>query len=218
MTSATFALTALVSFGSLVAGYGLHAVRDRVTGADAWERVPPTEYLEQSRSFSELENARAEMDARAKRILFELRSRRVESLRDHHGDGSAPDPRLVADLTILESAVTELQGTEWEGFLVRDLLGTLKQVGRLDRWLEVYTAFTHRQPANELGWSMGPEAMRIAERLGRDGEVVLALHLLRANPAAAAGHETIDRVLGRENASHTAVSAHAPATGGAATP
>lgn len=187
-----FVATALV-LGAVGLGVGWHCGRESAPDPGAREVLPKSEYFGHARSFSELENARAELDATALRVLFELRRMRVE----HRGrtDGSAPDAGLAKVIEVLEQGVEDLAGTEWELTATRDLLAALNQAGLSQRWLELYLGTLHRRPTADLAPSFAAEALRVGRSLGREEEAIAALHYVLANPQVTTGRDRIAALL-----------------------
>lgn len=190
------AATVLI-LGSAGLGYGWHGFQLRPFAAaapGARETVPAAEYFSHPRSFSELENAKADLDATALRVLFELRMRRVATQRSMPVEGSAPDAELERIVELLEQSAADLRGTEWELFVIRDLLVALKQAGHRQRWLDLYLDTLYRLPTSEVPSVFAAEALAMARALGRDEEVIRALHFILANPQASAGHDRVRRL------------------------
>ncbi len=205
----------------LASAGGGFALRGTLPGsASMGERsvLPPAEYFAHPRSFSELENARAELDARALRLVFEVRAHRAESQRlARVHDRSAPT-RLATDVENLEQAARELRGTGWESVVVRDLFGALEESGRLDRWLDLYVETVLRQPTSPLAPAFASDALRIGRMTGRESELAGALELIVANPMAGENRarlsETLDRLPPRSpSGERGAAATHAAAAG-----
>jgi hypothetical protein len=191
------AILGLVALLSAGLGYRTAVHRHAPPAVGAREVIPATEYFARPKSFSEVENARAELDASVLRTLFEIRSRRAYSLSHPSpaGQGSGPDAALERDIGLLEDAVTQLRGTGGDLVIVRDLLAALKQAGHLQRWLDLYLDTLHRQPTTEFVAVLARDACRIGAVLGREEEVIAGLHLVLANPLATVGRDRIVGVL-----------------------
>ena len=191
------AILGLVALLSAVLGYRTATHRYTPPGPGAREVIPATEYFARPRSFSEVENARAELDASVLRTLFEIRSRRAYSLSapSPPGQGSGPDAALERDIGLLEDTMIQLRGTGGDLVIVRDLLTALKQAGHLQRWLDLYLDTLHRQPTADFVPVHARNACRIGAVLGREEEVIAGLHLVLANPLATFGRNRIIDVL-----------------------
>lgn len=189
VSSIRFLIVSALVLGGAGVGFRLGVLHASRTGPGARETVPPTEYFNHARSFSELENARAELDATVLRTLFELRRQRVDQ--PWRTDGSAPGEGLERVIEILRQSVEDLRGTEWELLVTRDLLVALKQSGRWQGWLDLYLETLYRRPASDVPSAFASEALRIGRHLGREEEAITALHYVLGNPECRSGRARI---------------------------
>jgi hypothetical protein len=135
------------------------------------------EYFATCQSFSEVEDAKAQLDAVAIRWLVELRQRRYAWRRLSHSKTRLPldGVRATEAMEDLRHAIAEFRGTGRDLALVKDLLSLLKGEELYDQWLEVYLRAVYEHPADSLASAFAPDAVSFAKTLGREAEVQAAL-------------------------------------------
>jgi hypothetical protein len=122
----TAGLLALVAVAVGCLGYFVGTAEDRSIARLAVDGVVPLEYYASARSFSEIENTRAVLDALAARYVQQARvllAREYVHRTAHptSGDTSHVRPRLLA-IRLLEDGFAQFQGTDHVGRLIPTLL------------------------------------------------------------------------------------------------
>jgi hypothetical protein len=177
-------LPALAAFAVGCFGYFLGTAGDRPVAQLSANRAVPLEYYAPAKTFSEIENTRALLDALAARYVEHARVLIVEEFvhqtAHRRTGGLNPDrPRLQA-IRLLEEGLAQFEGTDQAVRLVPTLLYALKREALPDRWLDVYLAVLYRHPTHELLPAMAHDALQMARAAGREREVATAFdHWLR---------------------------------------
>lgn len=174
----SFALAALAAWG----GYILRGWRGDNVSSISNLQIPPLEFYVENRSFSEIENARRQLEAAVRRTLDELRAARWQVLRTG-GPVENRERYVTAALDELRAVAEDLRDTGLEAWVLKDLLFLLKQEKLADPWLDVYLDSLYRNPAGEIASQFRGEAIRLAEATGRVREVQTALYHLGSIPS-----------------------------------
>jgi hypothetical protein len=154
--------------------------------------------LTSSDSFSEIDQARSNLDALCLRYVSHAQQRMLSEPRDaalpviNVHESSRPIPDSVA---MLEDAAAGFRGTGSEPFAVRSLLQGLKRAQLHDRWLEVYQDYANRQPLEPLVCELAGEALRMAELTGRQSELIATLVHVSRNPGTLPGRSQLNEML-----------------------
>lgn len=136
------------------------------------------DYYAGSRSFSEIETARAELEGLALRYRAETRQKQMEGW-DRSGFSTEARQAAIADL---EKGIAEFRDTPEELILVQDLLLLLRAEGQHHRWLDVYLDVLYRRPTHAVLATFLRNAIEAGERTGREDEVAAGLRHLREIP------------------------------------
>jgi hypothetical protein len=173
--SALLAVLAL----SAVTLYFMRALRQ-----DAWpqmgvSRVIPLDYFLETKSFSEIENTKALLEALAAHSISEMRTRSaVRGQVQTDGRGAT----VMAALQGVEKRIEEFKGTEQELLLVKEQLILLHQAGLHGRWLDVYLATLYEHPTHDLVGRFAQGALTIAQETGRREEVMVGFRHISSIP------------------------------------
>jgi hypothetical protein len=146
------------------------------------QKIPLECYLNE-RSFSEIENATANLEALAVQFLTELRSRHDASALGNSTNVFLGNPlyrvNVSGAIQELQDGIEQFKGTDQELLLVRELLSLLKREKELDRWMDVYLATLYEHPSHSVIRSAGRDAGWISEAAGRQYDLANARNLLR---------------------------------------
>jgi len=174
----------VLTLAGLGVGYSLHPPVSNTASVMAVDQTPPFEYLLNPKSFSEIENTRAALDALGLQFLMELQGRRAGLL-----FGPTTAPRSLHDRAVLTEVVQELeqgrqafQGTGQEVVLTQHLLWLLKKEKLNDRWLNTFLAFLYQHPTEPWVARWTDDAVDISRAAGREPEVLEALRHLESIP------------------------------------
>lgn len=162
------------------------------------------DYLVSAKSFSEVEHARAVLDALAARyvenakilIAQEIMSQ-APSFGIHQSSSERP---MLAAINLLDEVIPEFQGTGAELQLLQPLLFALKQEGFYDRWLDVYLDALYRHPTDEMVSSFAEEAVVISQAVGRERDLTAGLRYVSGIPVGFLTKSRIEHSLVRANA------------------
>jgi hypothetical protein len=162
------------------------------------------DYLASAKSFSEVEHARAVLDALAVRYVENAQGLIAQELMSRTANfGIEPSrserPMLTA-IKMLDEAIPEFRGTGVELRLLQPLLYALKQERLYDRWLDVYLDALYRHPAHEMVSALAEEAVVISRAAGRERELNSGLRYVGGIP---------QNSLARTRIEHSSVRAHA---------
>ncbi|MFO1502051.1 MAG: hypothetical protein U1G07_27375 [Verrucomicrobiota bacterium] len=143
----------------------------------------PFEYYLAEQSFSEVDNAKARLDAICTEFVTDLRA-------GSQAIGSKPHPwrtsesGLVDDMIrALREGMRQFEGTEQQLHLINELLYLLKKQPCGDRWLDLYLATLYRHPTSGMVTRSKGTAVAFGEALGRQEEVARAMNFLGSIPA-----------------------------------
>jgi hypothetical protein len=171
----TFAFAAAVTAVAL----GWRSLAPGPTVSSTRGEVPRLEYFASANSFSEVEQVRTQLQALARRCLYQVQIRQADALRARLPAGSPGGDTERTSITGLvqefEERIREFQGTGEEPLLVRGLLLLLASDGAYERWLEVYLDFLYRRPTEELVGRLAREALTAGRATGRLAEVSAGL-------------------------------------------
>lgn len=176
-------LTVLISYV-----LGIHQSASRAQ-AGARPNAADLEYLLPPTSFSEVDNAKATLQAALNQNLIRIRtvSRAVRESRSRETD----DPALIAVnrsttpvqlQELLEAALEEFHGTNQEWFMREEWLWTLKQDVSAEAWVQFYLNSLYRNPTHPLVARFAADALRLSREGDLECEVLQALHHVLAIP------------------------------------
>lgn len=173
----SLALAVVAAWG----GYAVRGWRGDALYSISNLQIPPLEFYVENRSFSEIENARSQLEAAVRRTLDELRASRWQVLRPGH-PVSNREPHVAAAIDELRAVAEDLRDTGLEAWVLKDLLFLLKQEKLLNPWLDIYLDSLYRNPTGDIAGQFRNEAIRLAEATGRVREVQTALYHLGSIP------------------------------------
>ncbi|MCI0540812.1 MAG: hypothetical protein L0Z50_36900 [Verrucomicrobiales bacterium] len=176
----SLAICALVAFAPLsgVTGYLVHALRQDSSEMRV-SRVIPLDYFLETKSFSEIENTKALLEALAAHSISEMRTR--SAARGHVRTDGLAAPALAA-LRDVEKRIEEFSGTEQELLLVKEQLILLFQAGLHDRWLDVYLATLYEHPTHDLVGRCAQRAVTVAREIGREDALMAGFRHISSIP------------------------------------
>jgi hypothetical protein len=144
------------------------------------------DYLVSAKSFSEVEHARAVLDALAMRYAQNAERLIVQEYMSRHPNYgvrlSNSERPTVAAINLLEEALPEFRGTRAELQLLQPLLYALKHEKSYDRWLDVYLDALYRHPTQEMVSSLADEAVVISQAVGRERELTAGFKYVSGSP------------------------------------
>lgn len=168
----------LLAFASGGFGYYLHAFRENTTSALSVRRIAALDYYVSWDSFSEVDEAKALLQASATQIIQELREQpgvgvfevNAGSISQNQGN----DLQLTQALRNLEQRIEEFNGTQQELLLVQELLWILWRESRYGQFMDVYLRAIYMHPTHDLVGHFADKALHISQRLGREQEMMKA--------------------------------------------
>jgi hypothetical protein len=166
-------------------GYCLQALHDRPVSALTGSKTAGVDYFLTARSFSEVDNARAFMEALAVRSLQELRTRRIATGRpaaDPPALSPAREQQVAQLVQDCFSAIRQFEGTGQEMLFVQDLLGLFRREGQHQEWVRLYLDVLYRHPTHEMIARLAGEALIIGKKAQREQDILDALNHLRGIP------------------------------------
>jgi len=178
----------LFLFSALTGWTGYYVGVMRESGATYMSRdaMAGLEYHGSAKSFSEVEHARAALDALAARYVEQaqgLITGQIMSRNPSFGIRQSSSERpMIAAIQMLDEVMPEFQGTGAELQLLQPLLFALKQERFYDRWLDVYLDALYRHPKDEMLSSLAEEAVIISEAVGRERELTTGLRYVSGIP------------------------------------
>jgi hypothetical protein len=180
-------------------GYLVGAMREQSVSHLPVDATVALEYLVSSESFSEIEQARAVLDALANRYVVQSRMLIVREALAGRGAYEKRQPLNsrpgLSAIQVLEEAVAEFDGTGQELQLLPTLLSALERERLRDRWIEVYLSALYHHPTHRVVGDMADEARRLGRAIGREAEVIAALRHVSAIPLKFASRLRIERCL-----------------------
>lgn len=137
--------------------------------------IPPLDYFASVSSFSEVEQARAQLQALARRSLYVLQLRQTELQRALHAGDSGQQAQIASQMrqlvTDYERALEEFHDTSEEPELAAGLLHVLASLQESDRWLDVYLELLYRRPTEPVIGRLAGRALAAGRASGRLEEV-----------------------------------------------
>jgi hypothetical protein len=162
------------------------------------------DYLDSAKSFSEVEHARAVLDALAVRYVENAQSLIAQELMSRTANFgielSRSERPMVAAIKMLDEAIPEFRGTGVELRLLQPLLYALKQERFYDRWLDVYLDALYRHPTHEMVSALAEEAVVISRAAGREKELNSGLRYVSGIPQNSLAKSRIEHSLVRVRA------------------
>ncbi len=138
--------------------------------------IPPLEYFASAKSFSEVEQARAQLQALSSRYLFAVQVRQAVASRGSDaskvGGVSAGAVGVSQTVQELEEAIREFRGTGEEPGLTDGLLICLASERSYERWIDVYLDLLYRRPTEEVVGVLANAAVTAGQATGRLEEVL----------------------------------------------
>jgi hypothetical protein len=190
-----FAATALCA--GLV-GYSAGRLVEDAPSTLSKDAVVDSVLLTSSDSFSEVDQARSNLDALCLRYISHAQRRMLNEPKDSVLpvlNSAETTPIVPESVAMLEDAAAGFRGTGTEPFAVRSLLQGLKRAQMHARWLEVYQDYTNRQPLEPLVCELAGEALRMAELTGRQSELIGTLVHLSRTPGPLQGRSQLSELL-----------------------
>jgi hypothetical protein len=182
-----------------VVGYYAGAMRESTVMHLPSNATVALDQLVTANSFSEVEQARAVLNALAGRYIEYAQmmiTRHDRSVPVIHGSSPTAGSRdFPAAVRVLEEAVAEFKGTGEELQLLPILLNALKRAQLPDRWLDVYLKASYEHPTHKLIGLLADEAARLSRSVCREEEVTAALRHIAAIPFEFEGKFRIERCL-----------------------
>jgi len=161
----------------------------------------PLDYLASAKSFSEVEHARAVLDALAVRYVDNAQALMVREIMSRNSSfgirQSNSERPMVTAIKMLDEAIPEFRGTGVELRLLQPLLYALKQERFYDRWLDVYLDALYRHPTDEMVSALAEEAVIISQAVGRERELTTGLRYVSGIPLNFRTNSRIERSLVR---------------------
>jgi hypothetical protein len=147
--------------------------------------IPPFELFYVPRSFSEVEQARAQLGALCSQFLYRQHLERLH-LRQARRSRNEPEPppghRFTQSLEALEQSREEFRGTGEELVLTQEILTLLRQEKLAGRWLDVYLDLLYHHPTAELVGREARHALTHARAVDREADLLEAFHHLGSIP------------------------------------
>lgn len=135
------------------------------------QEIPPFELFYVPRSFSEVEQTRARLQALGSQFLYRQYLERLHLLqarRSRNEPEPPPGRRFPQSIQALEQGLEEFRGTAEELTLTHALLTLLRQEQLADRWLEVYLDSLYRHPTADLVGQEAQHALDLARSVNRE--------------------------------------------------
>lgn len=197
------ALHLTVAIAAASAGYYLNALRPEMTQILKTDKNLSLDYYYTTQSFSEVENAKAQLQALSTQFLLESRGRRwtaVQKLSCEPSVGEKNYTQYVeSSITELHTAIGEFKGTEQELVMVHDLLMLLKKEKRPEQWVQTYLETLYQRPTSALVIDSATDALNLGKAIGREQEVLDALRHVRTIPLQFDGRERLEAVFIKAN-------------------
>jgi len=150
------------------AGFFAGMVRER----SAKRSTPGVEYFYAPKTFSELENTAALLDAECDELIAEVRSENGVSMTDDSANA-------IRELT---AAREQLRGSKQELAVTEELLWFLKKAGQTERWLEIYSEVLYERPTDPLIGRFAEDAVRLARGTPRQDALLRAFEFVSDMP------------------------------------
>ena len=183
MTTRRFTWTTLGLLAAGGTGFLLGNREARLGVAMPIESMPRLDYFITQHSFSEIENAKASLEALCRRYRAEVQARRLLDERSAGGrQGPTREPRLSGTIKVLERGMKEFEGTQQQLGISEELLLALRAAKLYDRWMSVYLRTLYEHPTYPTATVFAKDAMVIGKVLGREDEVLRAFRHLKEIP------------------------------------
>lgn len=198
------ALLFLVSAVTGWVGYYVGVMRETSATHMSRGAMVGVDQLASAKSFSEVEQARAVLEALATRYVEDAQGLITQELLSRNANfevrQSSSERPMVAAIKLLDEALPEFQGTGVELRLLQPLLYALKQERLYDRWLDVYLDALYRHPTHEVVSSLAEEAVAVSQAVGRERELTAGLWYLAGIPVNFPAKSRIENSLVRVRA------------------
>ncbi|MBE7499309.1 MAG: hypothetical protein HS113_03170 [Verrucomicrobiales bacterium] len=138
------------------------------------QEIPPFELFYVPRSFSEVEQARAQLHALSSQFLYRQYLERLHLLqarRSRNEPEPPPGQRFPQSIQALEQSLEEFRGTGEELTLTHALLSLLRQEQLADRWLDAYLDMLYHHPTADLVGQEAKHALTLARSANREEEL-----------------------------------------------
>jgi len=182
-------------------GYYLGAMREMSVTYMPRGATVALDHLVSAESFSEVEHARAVLDALAVRYVENAQCLIAQEVMSRNANSGVRKPGaerpILAAIRMLDEAIPEFRGTGVELRLLRPLLLALKQERFHDRWLDVYLDALYLHPTHELVGVLADEAVAISQAAGREQELAVGFRCLSGIPLDLLAKSRIERAIVR---------------------
>lgn len=149
------------------------------------QEIPPFELFYVPRSFSEVEQARAQLHALSSQFLYRQYLERLHLLqarRSRNEPDPPPGQRFPQSIQALEQGLQEFRGTGEELTLTHTLLTLLRQEQLTSRWLDVYLDLLYHHPTADLVGQEAQHALTLARAVNREEALLEAFRHLADIP------------------------------------
>lgn len=195
--------TLLLAVAAGSVGYYLHAFRENSTTSLSVQRVAALDYYVSWESFSEVDEAKALLQAAATQIIQDLREQPgVGVFQVHTGPPSQKEEeerQLNRALTDLKERIEEFKGTEQELYLVQELLWILWREARHEDFVENYLRVLYQHPCHVLVGHFADKALLSSQGIGREQEIVKAFRHVTSIPLDFRARHQVRSVLNGNN-------------------
>jgi len=197
------ALLFLVSAVTGWVGYYLGVMREPSATHMPRGATVALDYLVSAKSFSEVEHARAALDALAARYVVNAQALIAQEFMSRNPSfgirQSSSERPIVAAINMLDEVIPEFRGSGAELQLLQPFLLALKQERLYDRWLDVYLDALYRHPTDEMVSSLAEEAVVISRAVDRELELTMGLRHLSDIPTSVFAESRVEHSLVRAN-------------------
>lgn len=187
----------LVATLAASAGYWAHEIRDQHAGRLLAQELPPLEAFVSDQSFSEVETAKATLQALCARYRVESQQQRLQLLQTARKAGGAAiaqsSPSYASAIPWLKRGIEEFRHTGQELVLIQDLLLVLAHEGHGNEWLDLYLDTLYRRPTADVVGQSAQTAVRFGQALHRSPEVSAALRHVALIPLEFAAKQQVER-------------------------
>jgi hypothetical protein len=187
--------TVLVVLVAGSCGYYARAFREACPSKLSRQSIEPLEYFVSWKSFSEVDEAKATLQAAAEQFIQGLRTRPIAGV--YNAANSSPvTPEAKAAcfekaIQAIEGEIKAFKGTEQEPLLAKELLWLLQRSGNYGRWLEVYLAVLYEHPTHRVVGDFAAQALHVGQITGREPEVQRAFEQLVNLPLEFEGKQQV---------------------------
>jgi len=171
-----FLLGAIVlAFAAGGFGYYLHAFRENSISSLSGRSIAALDYYVSWESFSEVDEAKALLQASAVQIIQEMREQPgLGVYQVKIGSASRHNIQLTRVIGNLEQKIEEFKGTQQELLLVQELLWILWREGKHNQLVEVYLSVSYQHPTQVLVGHFADKALRSSQMIGREQDLIKA--------------------------------------------